>query len=75
MGRSFISIRQSINIIAERWARTSRTLKREDREYGREVADLAKTHASEAFVGCNIPLEGAVFSACIEIERREKNGS
>ena len=74
MGRSFLSIRQAINIIAERWARSSRTLGRDDKAYGRDTADLAKTHASEAFVGCDIPLEGAVFSAMVELGKREKTG-
>jgi hypothetical protein len=74
MGRSFLSIRQAINIISERWARTSRTLKREDKAYGRETADLAKKYASEAFMGCNIPLEGAVFSAMVELGKRGKMG-
>jgi hypothetical protein len=72
MGRSFLSVRQGINIIALRWARVSRTLKRGDKEYGRETADLAKTHASEAFVGCNFPLEGAVFSSMVEIQKRSE---
>lgn len=72
MGRSFLSIHQAINIISERWARSSRTLVREDKAYGRETADLAKRYASEAFMGCNIPLEGAVFSAMVELGKRER---
>jgi hypothetical protein len=74
MGRSFLSVRQGINIIAERWARASRTLKREDIPLGRETADLAKTHASEAFVGCDIPLEGIIFSAMVEMGKRREKG-
>ena len=70
MGRSFLSIRQAMNIISERWARTSRTLVREDKAYGRETADLARKYASEAFVGCDIPLEGTVFSVMVELEKR-----
>jgi hypothetical protein len=70
MGRSFLSVRQGINLIAERWARASRTLVREDKAYGRKTADLAKKYASEAFVGCDDPLEGAVFSAMVELGKR-----
>jgi hypothetical protein len=72
MGRSFLSVRQGINILAERWARVSRTLPRDDKAYGREIANLAKTHASEAFMGCDFPLEGAVFSAMVEMGKRAR---
>ena len=33
--------------------------------------ELAKTHSSEAFVACDDPLEGVVFSALVEIIRRQ----
>lgn len=74
MGRSFLSIRLAINIIAERWARASRTLGRDDKECGKETAAMAKRYASEAFVGCDIPLEGALFSSLVDIHRRCKAG-
>jgi hypothetical protein len=56
---------------AERWARSTRALKKEDQKYGHELVELAKTHSSEAFVSCNDPLEAAVFSALVEILRRQ----
>lgn len=73
MGRSFLSIRQAVNIMAERWARTSRLLGREEKAYGKKTADLAKAHTSEAFFGCSYPLEGAVFSVMVELGKRARN--
>jgi len=70
MGRTFLSVRQGINILAGRWTRTSRTLKREEKESGQQIANLAKTHASEAFVGCDDPLEGAVFFVGVEMGKK-----
>jgi hypothetical protein len=61
MGRSFLSVRQGVNLIAERWERSAKKWKR-----GKEMAGLAKRYASESFMGCNDPLEGALFSAMVE---------
>jgi hypothetical protein len=71
MGRSFESVRQGVNRIADRWARSARALKKEDRRYGERLAELAKMHASEAFVACDDPLEAAVFSVLVEMLRRQ----
>jgi len=71
MGRTFPSVRQGVNSTADRWARSARALKKEDREYGERLVEMAKTHSSEAFVACDDPLEAVVFSALIEIIRRQ----
>jgi hypothetical protein len=71
MGRSFESIRQGANSIADRWARSSRALRKEDQKYGELIVALAKRHSSEAFVGCNDPLEAVVFSVLVELLKRE----
>ena len=71
MGRSFESVRMGVNRIADRWARSTRALKREDQKYGERLVELAKMHASEAFVACDDPLEAAVFSVLIEILKRQ----
>lgn len=71
MGRSFESVRQGVNGIADRWARSGRALKREDQGYAKEIVELAKKHSSEAFVGCNDPLEAAVFSVLVELLKRQ----
>jgi len=65
MGRSFLSVRQGVNLIAGRWERSARKWKR-----GKEMAGLAKTYSSESFMGCNDPLEGALFSAMVEMQKR-----
>ena len=71
MGRTFVSTRQGVNDIAERWARSSRALKREDQQYGEQLANLAKEHSSEAFVACDDPLEAATFSVLVELLKRQ----
>jgi hypothetical protein len=67
MGRTFPSVRQGVNSTADRWARSARALRKEDQRYGERLVEMAKTHSSEAFVACDDPLEGVVFSALVEI--------
>jgi hypothetical protein len=67
MGRTFVSTRQGVNSLADRWARSARALKREEQKYGQQLVTLAKERSSEAFMACNDPLEAAVFSALIGI--------
>jgi hypothetical protein len=66
-----VSVRQGVNSIAERWARSARALKKEDRPYGEALVRLAKMHSSEAFAGCDDALEGVVFSVLVEIVKRQ----
>jgi hypothetical protein len=66
MGRSFESVRQGAKQIADRWARSSRALKKENQQYGERQVELAKKHSSEAFISCDDPLEAAVFSVLVE---------
>jgi hypothetical protein len=72
MGRSFTSIRQGVKSTADHWARSSRALKKEDQPYGEKLVDLAKKHSSEAFYGCDDPLEAAVFSVLIEMIKKQE---
>jgi len=60
-----------VNRISDRWARSARALKREDQKYGERLVELAKMHASEAFVACDDPLEAAFFSVLVEILKRQ----
>ena len=71
MGRTFPSIRQGVNSTADRWARSARWLKREDKKYGEELAKMAKMYSSETFDACNDPLEAVVFSALVRILKRQ----
>jgi hypothetical protein len=71
MGRSFVSVRQGVKGVADRWVRVSRALRERDRRYGEKLAENAKQHSSEAFVGCDEPLEAAIFSALIEIFKNQ----
>ena len=70
MGRSFLSIRQGVNILAGRWTRIARRLKRKSGAGGMLVV-MAKQHSSACFAGCNDPLEAAVFSAFVGLVREQ----
>jgi hypothetical protein len=72
MGRSFTSVRQGVKSIADRWARSSRALRKEDQKYGEKLVELAKKHSSEAFISCDDPLEAAVFSVLVETIKRQE---
>ncbi|PKL70021.1 MAG: hypothetical protein CVV30_01215 [Methanomicrobiales archaeon HGW-Methanomicrobiales-1] len=56
----------------ERWARAARALRKEDLPYGKRLVALAKLHSSEAFYGCDDPLEAAVFSGLMGILRQQE---
>jgi hypothetical protein len=74
MGRSFTSVRLGVMSIADRWKRVYRARGDRDRKYCGRLADLAKQHSSEAFVGCDDPLEAAIFSVLVELHR-ERDGT
>jgi len=71
-GRSFASIRQGVKSTADRWARSARALKKDDQPYGEKLVALATMHASEAFYGCDDPLEAAVFSVLVEMLKKQE---
>jgi hypothetical protein len=67
MGRTFKSVRMGSQEVAQRWLKASRALSKDDQIYGRRLAEMAKTHSSEAFYALDDPLEAAVFSVLIEL--------
>jgi len=69
MGRSFLSTRQGVNIIADRWTRLVKKLTSDRGGAGGRVVLFAKQHSSEGFAGCDDPLEAVIFSALVEIAR------
>jgi hypothetical protein len=71
-GRSFESVRQGVKGPIDHWARAARALIKEDRPYGERLVALAKLHSSEAFYGCDDPLEAAVFSVLVEMFRQQE---
>lgn len=71
MGRSFLSVRLGVRSLAEQWERVSGKLDRYSREPAAQLTGLAKNHSSEAFFGCDNPLEAMVFSALLEIRRNQ----
>jgi hypothetical protein len=69
MGRSFQSVRQGVNSIADRWERASKKY-----TCGKRVVQIAKSHSSEGFVGCNDPMESVLFSVMMEmVKSYQKN--
>jgi hypothetical protein len=34
-----------------------------------QLADMGKNHSSEAFFGCDDPLESVIFSALLEVQQ------
>ena len=73
MGRTFESVRQGVNQIADRWTRSSRYMRKEDQKYAEKLAKLAKTHSSEAFIGCDDALEAVLFSVLTEMIKNQDN--
>ncbi len=71
MGRSFESVRQGVKGPIDRWDRAAKKLRTEDLSHGRRVAALARLHSSEAFYGCDDPLEAAVFSVLVEMVKQQ----
>ncbi len=67
MGRSISSVRMEVKRIAERWERTAKAMKKEDRVYAIKLASLVKKHSSEVFYTFDDPLEAAIFSVLVEL--------
>jgi hypothetical protein len=41
-----------------------------------QLADMGKNHSSEAFFGCDDPLESVIFSALLEVQKmQDGNGT
>lgn len=78
MGRTMPSVRMEVKKIVERWISVKRALKKEDQKAAQELAEMAKKHSSETFYLFDDPLEAAVFSILLEmqkkIEEKEKEG-
>jgi hypothetical protein len=68
MGRSFASVRQHTTDITNRWGRSPCPVPRMNPSV-MQLADMAKSHSSEAFFGCDDPLESVPLSALIEIRK------
>ncbi|MFO7967432.1 MAG: hypothetical protein R6U44_07515 [Archaeoglobaceae archaeon] len=76
MGRTMSSVRMEVKKIAERWVSVKKALKKEDQQAAQELAAMAKKHSSETFYLFDDPLEAAVFSVLLEMQKKidEKKG-
>ena len=70
MGRSE-SVGQGMKCIADRWAGSSRALKKEDRQNGEKLVEPAKKYPGESFTGCDDPFEAVVFSVLVGMMKRQ----
>lgn len=70
MGRTMPSVRMEVKKIAERWISVKKALKKEDQEAAQKLAEMAKKHSSEAFYLFDDPLEAAVFSVLLEMQKK-----
>jgi hypothetical protein len=71
MGRSFASVRQHAKDITDRWVRSSRSVPL-IKKSGTQIADMGKNHSSEAFFGCDDPLESVIFSTLLELRKMQE---
>lgn len=75
MGRSFASVRQQAMEITDRWARVSHQVPVPQMQCpARQIAGMAKNHSSEAFFGCDDPLESVLFSVFVGIRKLHDRG-
>jgi len=70
-GRRFKSVRQHAKEITDRWVRASRPVPQMKRA-ALQISEMGKNHSSEAFFGCENPLESVLFSALLEIRKLQE---
>jgi len=71
VGRDFLSVRQGVNRIADRWERAVKKYK-----CGKRVVQIARMYSGEGFVGCNDPMEPVLFPIGVEMQKEgEKSPS
>ncbi len=69
MGRTVEEIQIFVNVIANRWKKTSRAMLGLNRIYAERVIHKMTANSEATFCGLTDPLEAAVFSVLIEMER------
>jgi len=69
MGRSVEEIKIYVDVIANRWKKTSRAMLGLNRIYAERVIQKMTANSELTFGGLTDPLEAAVFSVLIEMER------
>ncbi len=63
-------MRNSLEEIADRWMRARRALMAEDQKYAHELVSMILAHSRDPISVLDDPLEAAVFSLLIELEKR-----
>lgn len=56
--------------MAERWSSVKKALKKEDKGVADKLVAMIKKHSNEVFYNFSDPLEAAVFSALLEMQKQ-----
>ena len=72
MGRSCVSVRLGVRSLAERWEMVAKRMDQKNKAPAEQLIHLAKRHSSEAFFGCDNPLEAMIFSALVEMGQSQE---
>ena len=59
-----------VKTLADRWKRASRALRKDDQVYGERLVQMIQAHSSEGFCAFDDPLESAIFSALVEMMKK-----
>ncbi len=70
MGRSIMSSRMAVKDLARRWSLATRALRSDEQKYGEDLVRMIQQHSSEGFCAFDDPLESAVFSVLIEMQKQ-----
>jgi len=73
MGRTIESSRMGVKTLSDRWKRATRALRNDDQKYGEQLVRMVQEHASEGFCAFDDPLESAVFSALVELMKKNEH--
>ena len=65
------SVRMDVKKIAERWSSVKKALKKEDQSFADKLAVMVNEHSNKIFYNFSDPLEAAVFSALLEMQKQD----
>lgn len=75
MGRTTLTVRQSMEIIAKRYEKMKQVMRKEDIDAFEKLLIMGRQHSPEISYGSIDPELGFIISALIEIMKRLENAS
>ncbi len=60
----------AVKDLARRWSLATRALRSDEQKYGEDLVRMIQQHSSEGFCAFDDPLESAVFSVLIEMQKQ-----